>query len=70
MGIWEEEDNIAIDSEINCFIYTDTPRTRLENKKDSASNDEVALEPALELSSDEKGDVEVVEAAVVDFIDD
>ena len=46
------------------------PRIRLSNKKDGASKYEVAPEPALELSFDEKGDVEVVEAKAVDFIDD
>ena len=70
MGIWEEEDNIAIDSDTPCDIYIDMTRTVLANKKDGASKDKMALEPMLELSSDETRDVEVVEAEVVDFIDD
>ena len=45
------------------------PRTGLEKKKYGASKYEVALEPALDLSSYERGDAEVVEAEVVDFID-
>ena len=45
-------------------------RTMLANKKDGDSKDKMALEPMLELSSDETRDVEVVEAEVVDFIDD
>ena len=44
--MWEEEYNISIDSDIPCIIYTDMPITRLENKKDSASKDEVDPEPA------------------------
>ena len=42
LGIWEEEDNIAIESDITCVIYKYMPRKRLEKKKDSASKDEVA----------------------------
>ena len=56
LGIWKYEDNIAIDSDISCIIYTDMPRTRLGKKKDGASKDEVAPEPVSELSSDERGD--------------
>ena len=37
-------------------------------KKDGASKYEVALEPASELSSGERGHAEVVEADVEDFI--
>ena len=69
LGIWEEEDNIAIEINIPCVIYTYMPRTRSEKKKDSASKYEVDPEPALEFSSDERRDAEVVEAEVVDFID-
>ena len=39
-------------------------------KKDGTSQAEVALESALELYYDERGDAEVVELEVVDFIDD
>ena len=46
------------------------PRTRSSKKKDGASQYEVAPEPASELSSDERGYAEVLEAEVVDFIDD
>ena len=46
------------------------PSTRLAKKKCGISKDEVAPEPAWESSSGERGDVEVVEAEVVDFIDD
>ena len=46
------------------------PITRLEKNKDGASKYEVAPETAPELSSDERGDTEVVEAEVVEFIDD
>ena len=42
MGIWEEEYNIAIGSDIHCVIYKDTPSTRLAKKKDSSSKDELA----------------------------
>ena len=66
--IWEEENNIAIDIYVPCVIYIDMPRTRLAKKKDGASKDEVAPKPASELSSDERGGVEVVKAEVVDFI--
>ena len=41
----------------------------MAKKKYGASKDEVAPEPASELSSDERGDAEVVRAEVVDFID-
>ena len=68
--IWEEEDNISIDSNIPCVIFTNMPSTIFANKKNDASEAEVALELASELSSNERGDVEVVEAKVVDFIDD
>ena len=60
LGIWEEEDNIAIYSTITCVINTDMPRTRLKKKKDNASKYEVSLGPEPELSSDEMGDAEVV----------
>ena len=70
MGIWEEVDKIAIGSDIPCVIYTDIPRKRSEKKKDGASKGEVALEPASELSSDERGDADVVEAEVVESIND
>ena len=70
LGILEEEDNTDIESDIPCVIYTDMPRKRLAKNKNGASKDEVAPEPASELSSDERGDTEVVEAEVVDFIDD
>ena len=70
LRILEEEDDISIDSDINCAIYAYMPRKRFSKKKDGASKSEVDSEPASELSFDEKGDVEVVEAAVVDFIDD
>ena len=46
LWIWEEEYNIDIDSNIPCVIYADMPRTRLENKKDGASEAEVASELA------------------------
>ena len=46
------------------------PRNILAKNKYGASKYEVALEPALELSSDERGDAEVVEAEVVCLIDD
>ena len=68
LGIWEE-DNIDIDNGITSVIYTDIKRTRLANNKDDASKYEGAPEPALDVSSDERGGVEVVEAEVVDFID-
>ena len=46
------------------------PRNILAKNKDGASKYEVALEPALELSSDERGYAEVVESEVLCFIDD
>ena len=46
LGIWEEEDKIAIDSEIPCVIYVDLPMTRLAKKKDGASKDKVSSELA------------------------
>ena len=58
--IWEDEDNISIENKINCVISTDIPRKRLEKKKGSASKDEVAPEPASSLSSDKRGDEDVV----------
>ena len=67
-GVWGEEDNIAIDRNITCVIYTDIPRTRFAKKKEYASEAEVALELASELSYDERWDVEVVQLEVVDFI--
>ena len=60
MGTWEEDDNIAIDGNIPCVIYTYMPRKRLANNKDSASKDEVAPVPESDLSSYEKGCAEVV----------
>ena len=42
----------------------------MTKKKYGASKDEVAPEPVSYLSSDERGYAEVVEAEVVDFIDD
>ena len=66
LGIWEEEDKIAIDRNITGVIYTEMPSTRLEKNKDDASKDEVDPGPASELSSYEKGDAYVVEAEVVD----
>ena len=68
--MWEEKDNITIDRNIPCVIYTYMPRKRLEKKKYSASKDEVATEPASELSYYERGDTEVVELELVYFIDD
>ena len=44
--------------------------TRLAKRRESASEYEVASEPASQLSSDEKGDTYVVEEELVDFIDD
>ena len=70
MVIWEEGDNIAIYIKIPCVFYIDMPRKKLTKKKDGDSKDEVALEPASYLSSYERGVAEVVEAEVVDFIDD
>ena len=43
LGIWDEEDKIAIDSDITCFLYTDMPTTRLSKNKDGASKDEADL---------------------------
>ena len=70
LGIWEEEDNIAIDRNIPCVVYTYMPMTGLAKKKDGASKYEVTPEPASGLSSDERGDAEVVEVEMVDFIED
>ena len=42
----------------------------MAKKKDDASKYEMDLEPASELSYDERGDAEVVESEVKDFIDD
>ena len=67
MGIWDYEDNIVIDSNIICVVYIDIPRKRLAKKKDGASKYDVAQEPASELSSDERGDVEVVKSNMMDF---
>ena len=44
------------------------PSKMLAKKKYGASKDEVDLEPASELSSDERGYVEVVETEVMEFI--
>ena len=70
MGIREEEDNTAIYGDIPCVIYPDIPRTGLAKKKDSDCKDEVDPEPVLDFSFDERRDAVVVEAEVVDFIDD
>ena len=66
LGILEEEDKIAIESDITCVIYADIPGTRFSKKNEYASDAEVALEPASELSSYERGGAEVVEAEVVE----
>ena len=50
-------DKIAIESAITCVIYSDMPRKMLAKKKDSASESEVDSEPVSELSSDERGGV-------------
>ena len=42
LGIREEEDKIAIDSNITYVIYMDMPRTRLEKKNCGAFKSEVA----------------------------
>ena len=68
--IWGEEYNISIDSNIPCVIYVDMPMTRLTKKKDNASEAGLDSEPASELSSDERGDAEVAEAELLEFIDD
>ena len=68
MVIWEEEDNIAIDSYIIFVIYKDIPRTRLAKKNNSASETEVYLEPVSELSYGEREGAEVVEAEALNFI--
>ena len=70
LRILEEEDDISIDSDINCAIYAYMPRKRFSKKKDGASKSELALEPASELYSGERGDAEAVEAEVTEFIDD
>ena len=70
LGILEEEDKIAIESDITCVIYADIPGTRFSKKNEYASDAEVALEPASELSSDERGDAEVSEEEVVELIYD
>ena len=46
------------------------PRTRFASKKDNASEAEVASEISSELSSDERGDAEVVDMEEVEFIYD
>ena len=68
LEIWEEEDNIAIDRDIPCLIYAYMPSTRFIKKDSNASDAEVASELASELSSGERGYLEVVESQVVDFI--
>ena len=40
--IWEEGDNISIDRYISSVIYTDMRNKRFRNKKDGASEAEVA----------------------------
>ena len=52
--MWEEEDNIAIGSNINCVVYVDMPRISFTKKKDNASEAEVTSEISSELSSDER----------------
>ena len=52
------------------MIYTDIPRTRVAKKEDNVSESEVALELASEKFFDERGDAEVIEAEVVDFVYD
>ena len=42
----------------------------MKKKKENASEDEVDLELAPDPSSDEKGDAEVIESQVMEFIDD
>ena len=59
-----------MDSNISCVIYIDMPMKRLSKKKDSAYKDELDPEPASEFSSDERGDEEVAEAEVLNFIND
>ena len=66
LGMWDEEDNIAIGSDITCVIYTDIQRTRFENKNETGMDSETVSE----LSSDAREDVEVAESDVVDFIND
>ena len=68
--MWEEEDNIAIGSDITGVIYTDIKRTRFENKKVGSSETGMDSETVSELSSDAREDVEVAESDVVDFIND
>ena len=46
------------------------PRTKLVKKKEGASKHEVDPEPVSQLSPDERRDAEVVEAEMVDSIDD
>ena len=43
---------------------------KVKKNKDGATKDELALEPTSELSSDERGDAEVLEAEVVYLIYD
>ena len=70
MEIWKEEDKIAIESDITCVIYSDMPGKRFGKKKDNTSEDEVALKLVSYLSFDERGDAELVESQVADFIYD
>ena len=35
--LWEEEDNIAFDSDIICVVFAKMPRNRFSKKKDDAS---------------------------------
>ena len=46
------------------------PRTRFKKKKDDASESEVDSELPSQFSSDERGDTEVAETEVVDFINE
>ena len=69
LGIWEEEDNIAIDRNIPCVVYTYMPMTGLAKKKDGASESGVASKPASQLYSDERGGDEVLQEEVLEYKD-
>ena len=43
MGIWEDEYNISLGSDITCVIYADIRRERLSNNNDGTSKDELDL---------------------------
>ena len=66
--IWEEEDNIAIESNITCVIYINILRKRFTTIKDNSS--EVDLYLTSEFSLDERMDAEIVEAEVASDVDD